>query len=342
MTQILSREIRLARRPAGLPQPDDFGLARVPVSEPGPGQVLVRNIYMSVDPYMRGRMRDRESYVPSFRLDEPMTGGCVGRVVRSQHDGLQAGDYVLSQWGWREYYVDGGAGLTKIDPDLAPIQAYLGVMGMPGLTAYVGLLDIGQIKEDETVFVTAASGAVGSVACQIARIRGCRVVGSAGSQAKLDWLLNEAGIDAALNYKQVDDLAAALRALCPQGIDVDFENVGGAHLEAAIANMNRRGRVVLCGTISTYNAEDPQPGPRNLFRVITERLTIQGFIVSDHYDRRPQFLADMSGWIRQGQVKWQETIVEGLENAPQAFISLFTGDKMGKVLVKIGPDPTAG
>ena len=322
-----------------MPQASDFELAQVPIREPKAGEVLVRNIYMSVDPYMRGRMVERKSYVPPFQLGRPLTGGCVGQVVQSKSDVFPVGAYVLSMLGWREYYVTDGSGLTKIDPNLAPLQAYLGVIGMPGLTAYVGLLDIGQPKPGETVFVSAASGAVGSLVCQIAKLKGCRVVGSAGSDEKVAWLLNEAGIDAAFNYKKVEDLKAELGVLCPNGIDVYFENVGGEHLEAALAHMNRYGRVVVCGMISQYNATEAVPGPSNLGVTITQRLMIKGFIVSDHTDRLPEFYADLGRWIAEGNVKWKETIVEGIESAPQAFIGLFKGENLGKMLVRIGPDP---
>jgi NADPH-dependent curcumin reductase CurA len=335
----VSREIHLARRPIGLPRENDFELVEVAIPEPGQGKVLVRNIYMSVDPYMRGRMLDRPSYVPPFQLGEPLAGACVGRVVASKSAIFQVGDYVSGAQGWREYYVAEETVLTKIDPLLAPVQTYLGALGMPGMTAYVGLLHIGLPNAGNTVFVSAASGAVGAVVCQIARIKGCRVIGSAGSKEKVAWLVNEAGIDGAFNYKEAGDLVAAVGKHCPNGIDVYFENVGGKHLEAALEHMNPFGRVVQCGMISQYNATQPEPGPHNLFYVTTKRLKIQGFIVSDHLDRRPQFLADMGPWIREGRIKWKETIVEGIENAPRAFIGLFKGENFGKMLVKIGPDP---
>lgn len=338
MTETLSREIRLKNRPTGLPSEDDFELALVPIPEPGPGEVLVRNIYMSVDPYMRGRMVDRESYVPPFQLGQPLEGGCVGQVVASRGS-LQVGDYVLGMQGWREHYVSSSVGLTEIDPNVGPIQAFLGTLGMTGMTAYVGLLDIGQPQEGDTVFVSAASGAVGSIVCQIARIKSCRVVGSAGSDEKVAWLRDKAGIDAAFNYKTVGRLSAELARHCPNGIDVYFDNVGGEHLEAALGHMNAFGRVVLCGMISQYNLTTPAPGPRNLVLAVGRRLTLQGFIVSDHWDRRPQFYADMGAWIAAGQIKWRETVVEGIENAPQAFIGLFKGENFGKMLVRIGRDP---
>lgn len=242
--------------------------------------------------------------------------------------------------GWREYFSSKPRSLLPADPSIAPIQSFLGTMGMPGMTAYLGLLDIGQPKEGETVFVSAAAGAVGSVACQIAKNKGCRVVGSAGSQAKIEWLLSEAGIDAAFNYKEVGKIRRELKKLCPEGVDVYFENVGGEHLEAAIQQMNDFGRVVMCGMISNYNMTSPLPGPRNLNFVVTKRLTMKGYIVSDHYDRLPDFYSDMKAWIEDGKLKWRETILEGIENMPMAFIGLFTGDNIGKMLVRIGPDPT--
>lgn len=337
--EILSREIRLAHRPIGLPRESNFELAEVRIPEPRKGEVLVRNIYMSVDPYMRGRMIDRPSYVPPFQIGEPLAGACVGQVVVSKIAMFQAGDYVSGAQGWREYYVSDGTALTKIDPHLAPIQTYLGALGMPGMTAYVGLLYIGQPKAGETVFVSAASGAVGAVVCQIAKIKGCRVIGSAGSREKVAWLMNEARIDGAFNYKETGDLVAEVGNHCPNGIDVYYENVGGKHLEASLEHMNISGRIVMCGMISQYNSIEPEPGPRNLFYVTTKRLTVQGFIVSDHLDRRSQFLKDMSQWIAEGKIRWRETIIAGIENAPKAFIALFKGENFGKMLVKIGPDP---
>jgi hypothetical protein len=339
MAEVLSREIRLKKRPAGIPDESDFEVAEVRVPEPGQGEALVRNIYMSVDPYMRGRMNDAPSYVPPFELSKPLEGGCVGQVVASKTGALQVGDYVLGMKGWREFYLSDGGDLAKVDPRLGPIQAYLGILGMPGMTAHVGLLEMGRPKPGETVFVSAASGAVGSVACQIAKIKGCRVVGSAGSDDKVSWLLDTAKIDGAINYKRAENLSAEIGKLFPDGIDIYYENVGGKHLDAALDNMKPFGRIVLCGMISQYNATRREPGPSNLFLAITKRLTLQGFIVSDHMDKRAQFLADMGNWIREGRIKWKETIVEGIENAPKAFIGLFKGENFGKMLVKIGPDP---
>ena len=331
-----SREIRLKNRPFGMPTEEDFEIIEVPVPDPGEGEILVQNIYMSVDPYMRGRMIDRESYQPPFQLGKTLDGGSIGKVVKSNGGTFQVGDYVLSNLGWREYYVSNGSGLTKIDHTIAPIQSYLGILGMTGLTAYGGLLNIGKPKEGETIFVSAASGAVGAVVCQIGKIKGCRVVGSAGSKEKVAWLLEEAGIDAAFNYKEVNNLRKELGKHCPNGLDIYFESVGGKHLEAALEHMNNYGRIALCGAISQYNATAPPQGPRNLYIAIGKRLTLKGFIGSDHNDLLPQFYADMGQWIEEDRMKWKETVLEGIENAPKAFIGLFSGENFGKMLVKIG------
>jgi len=336
VSQILSREIRLKQRPVGVPKEGDFELVTVPLREPREGEVLVQNIFMSVDPYMRGRMSERESYIPPFPLGKALEGGCVGHVVRSVGGRFREGDLVLSMLGWREYYLSDGTGLIGIDPSLAPIQTYLGTLGMPGLTAYVGLLDLGQPQDGDTVFVSAASGAVGAIVCQIAKIKGCRVVGSAGSDAKVTWLLEEAGVDAAFNYKKVGDLSAEVAKHC-EGVDIYFDNVGGPHLVAALDQMKPCGRVVLCGMISQYNITRPPRGPGNLILAIIKRLTLRGFIVTDHLHRQQDFLSDMSRWIAEGRIAWKETIVEGIGSAPRAFLGLFSGDNVGKMLVKLGP-----
>ena len=275
MNAKVSREIRLKNRPVGLPAESDFELAEVTIPEVRTSEILVQNIYMSVDPYMRGRMVDRKSYLPPFQLNQPLEGSCVGRVVESKNEQFQVGDFVLGRLGWRENFISDGKGILKIDPKVAPIQAFLGTLGMPGLTAYVGLLDIGKPKAGETVFVSAAAGAVGSVVCQIAKLKGCYVVGSAGSDAKVSWLLEEAGVDAAYNYKKVENVITEVGKNCPKGIDVYYENVGGIHLQAALAHMNKFGRIVMCGTIATYNATQPVAGPTNLSNVTTKQLTLQ-------------------------------------------------------------------
>jgi len=338
MSKLVSKEIRLHARPVGLPKDSDFEFATTEVRQPGADEVLVRNIWMTVDPYMRGRMMDYESYIEPFQLGEAMLGGAVGQVLASNSAEFRVGDYVQSMLGWREYAIDKAEAFTKVDPSLAPIEAFLGAFGMPGITAYAGLIRVGELKEGDTVFVSAASGAVGQVVCQLAKARGCYVVGSAGSDEKCEWLLKEAGVDKVINYKTCGSLNKAVRAAFPDGIDVYFENVGGAHLEAALNNMKVFGRIALCGMIAQYNDTVRSPGPSNLIMAVSKRLKIEGFIVFDHEDLMPEFLAEMSKLLKAGKMKWQETIEEGIENAPNAFLKLFAGSNTGKMLVKIGPD----
>jgi NADPH-dependent curcumin reductase CurA len=340
MTSLTSKEIHLKNRPEGLPAKSDFELAEAILPAINDSELLVQNVYMSVDPYMRARMYDRKSYLPPFQLGQPLEGSSVGRVVESKNEGFNVGDYVLGMMGWREYYVSGGDWLTKVDPGLAPLPAYLGVVGMTGLTAYVGLLHIGELKEGQTVFVSAAAGAVGSIVCQIAKLKGCYVVGSAGSDEKVAWLVDEAGIDAAFNYKTTPDVIAEVGRHFHKGIDVYFENVGGVHLEAALEHMNPGGHIVMCGMISMYNAVNPVPGPVRMTFIIQKKLTVRGFIVSDHFDKFNSFTADMGRWIADGKIKWKETIVDGIETAPEAFIGLFEGANFGKMIVKVGPGPS--
>ena len=325
-----SREWRLAARPQGLPKDSDFELAEVDVGDPGDGELVVRNAFMSVDPYMRGRMNDVKSYVPPFQIGEPLYGAAVGEVVASRNERFTAGDWVSHQLGWRELTVSDGRGVLKVDPSVAPPQAYLSVLGMIGLTAYVGILDIAQPKEGETVFVSGAAGAVGSLAGQIARIKGCHVIGSAGSEEKVAWLRDELGFDRAFNYK-----TASLREELADGIDVYFDNVGGEHLEAAIYALRTYGRIVACGSISRYNDAEPRPGPRNMHMITTKRLRMQGYIIFDHNDRYADFARDASAWLRDGSLKYRETIVEGIEHAPEAFVGLLEGENIGKMLVKL-------
>ena len=344
-----SREIRLKSRPHGLPTPECFELASVELPNIQDGQVLVKNLWMSVDPYMRGRMDDVASYVPPFELGKPLEGGAIGQVVASKNPNFAEGDYVESMMGWRECFVydsdanmrvAGSGGLQKRDPALVAPQAYLGVAGMPGMTAYTGLLLVARAKAGETVFVSGAAGAVGSLVCQIARIHGCTVIGSAGSDEKVDWLKQTAGVDAAFNYKTVSSVNDALADACPQGIDVYFENVGGEHLAAAIEHMNQSGRIALCGLISEYNAPTAADDHSLFMQVLTKSLRIQGFIVTDYWDHYPEFLEALSGWIRDGQVEWQETVVEGIEKAPDAFLGLFAGQNTGKMLVRLAHPQT--
>ena len=337
----VSKEISLIEYPYGMPTENNFKLVQVHIPEPTKeGEFLVRNIWMSVDPYMRGRMREgSNSYIPPFKLGQPLEGACVGQIITSNNNQFTVGEYVLGMLGWREYWLSNGSDVIKVNPNIAPIQSFLGTFGMTGLTAYVGLLKIGELKEGDTVFVSAASGAVGSVACQIAKTKGCHVIGSAGSEEKVKWLVDQAGIDNAFNYKEVNDISEHLRKICPDKIDIYFDNVGGKHLEAALDNMRPFGRIVLCGMISQYNSSSPLPGPSNLMLAITNRLKLQGFIVRDHYNMLNEFHAAMAKWVGQGNIKWKETVSEGIENAPKAFLGLFKGENFGKMLVKIGPDP---
>jgi NADPH-dependent curcumin reductase CurA len=332
----VGREIRLVARPQGFVGEDLFEVAETPIPDPSDGQVLIRNAYFSVDPYMRPRMNDVRSYVAPFTLGEAMTGGAVGQVAASRNPRYAEGEWVLHQLGWREWALSDGAALRRLDPSAAPVSTALGVLGMPGLTAWYGLFVLGEPKEGETVFVSGAAGAVGSAAGQMARIAGCRVVGSAGSPEKLEWL-RELGFDHVFDYREQHP-HAALAALAPEGIDVYFDNVGGEHLEAAIGALRTYGRIVACGSISRYNDAAPSPGPRNMFMVVTKRLRIQGYIITDHFDRFGEFAREAAEWVRDGRLRYRETIVEGIENAPRAFLGLFHGENIGKMLVKVGPD----
>ena len=329
-----SREIRLKSRPVGTPVAANFEVASVDLPEPGAGEVLVRNAWMSVDPYMRGRMYDRPSYVPPFAIGQALQGGAVGEIVKSNDPNLKPGDLVNSMFGWREAFVTVGAALEKLPRENVPPQAYLGVLGMPGLTAYGGLHRIGEPKTGETVFVSGAAGAVGATVCQIAKIRGCNVVASAGTDAKLAWL-KSVGVDQGINYKTCGNLIKALQTAAPNGVDIYFDNVGGDHLEAALEVARPFARFIECGMISQYNDTEPKPGPRNMTYIVGKRIRMQGFIVIDFADMRPQFIADMTQWVKDGRVKWEETVENGIERAPDAFLHLFTGANTGKMLVKL-------
>jgi NADPH-dependent curcumin reductase CurA len=332
-----NRHIELAARPVGFPRDSDFALVETPVPEPAAGEVLVRNAYMSVDPYMRGRMNDRKSYAPPFQLGQPMNGAAVGQVVKSRRPELAEGSWVLSMMGWREYFA-AAEGLVPVDPAAAPVSAYLGVLGIPGFTGWYGLKEIGRPRPGETLVVSAAAGATGSLVGQIGKIAGCRVVGIAGGDDKGTYLA-ELGFDHAINYRTCGDLYEALGAACPGGIDVYFENVGGATLDAVLRRLNPFSRIPLCGMISQYNLTEPEPGPRYLASMIGNRTRLEGFIISDHMDRRPEFVAEVGGWLRAGRVKHRETIVDGIDNAPRAFLGLLRGENIGKMLVRVGPAP---
>jgi NADPH-dependent curcumin reductase CurA len=331
---VTAREIRLASRPSGWPTEENFAFAEVELPSPGAGELLVRNTFMSVDPYMRGRMNDVKSYTPPFELGKALEGGAVGEVVESGVDGVAPGDLVLHNAGWRSHaLVSQYTALTPID-GVSPSR-FLGVLGMPALTAYVGLLDIAAFTPGDVVFVSGAAGAVGSVAGQIARLKGAsRVIGSAGSAEKVAHLTDDLGFHAAFNYRD-GDVRELLAQAAPDGIDVYFDNVGGDHLEAAIAALNTNGRIAACGSISMYNEAEPPPGPRNLHLVVGKRLTLRGFIILDHYDRFGAMAAEVGQWLANGELVAEETVVDGLDNAPAAFLGMLRGENTGKMVVRL-------
>ncbi|MES2342530.1 MAG: NADP-dependent oxidoreductase [Pseudomonadota bacterium] len=330
-----SREIRLKSRPVGLPTAANFDLVTVDLPAPGPGEVQVRNTWMTVDPYMRGRMNDVKSYTPPFALGEVLQGGAVGEVIASNDPSLKVGDLVQSGNGWREAFNAPASTVQKLETHGLPPEAFLGVAGMPGLTAYVGLLKIAALKPGDVVFVSGAAGAVGSVVCQIAKLKGHKVIASAGGPEKVKFLKDELGVDVAIDYKATPDLTAALMAAAPEGIDVYFENVGGEHLEAALNAAAPFARFAICGMISQYNATAPVPGPRNMALIIGKNLRLEGFIVSNHWDMMPAFIKDLAEWSAAGKLKWKQTVKEGIEKAPEAFLGLFSGENFGKMLVKL-------
>ena len=334
------KRIVLASRPVGEPKPSDFRIEEYSVPAPGDGQLLLRTIWLSLDPYMRGRMNDVASYAAPVQIGEVMEGGTVSEVIASNHAAFKKGDIVLSRAGWQTHALSDGKGLAKIDPKLAPISTAVGVLGMPGMTAYTGLLDIGKPQAGETVVVAAASGAVGSAVGQIAKIKGARAVGIAGGKEKCDYVKNELGFDECLDHRD-PDLAAKLKDACPKGIDVYFENVGGAVFEAVFPLLNAFARVPVCGLIAHYNdteAKAPKWAAALMRNVLTKRLTFRGFIVGDFTARYADFLRDMSQWVREGKVKYKEFVTEGLDSAPSAFVGLLKGANFGKQLVRVGPE----
>ncbi|HEU5194882.1 MAG TPA: NADP-dependent oxidoreductase [Methylomirabilota bacterium] len=339
-----NRRVLLKSRPVAEPTPDNFEISEAPMPRPEDGEILCRTIWLSLDPYMRGRMRDARSYAQPVEIGGVMVGGTVSEVVESRHPDFKAGDFVLGYGGWQTHHVArAGArpesfGPLKLDPKAAPISTALGVLGMPGMTAYIGLLDIGQPKAGETVVVSAAAGAVGSAVGQMAKLKGARAIGVAGSPDKCAYVVKELGFDACVSYR-ASNLFDALKSECSKGVDVYFDNVGGDVLKAVLPQMNPFGRIPLCGHIAQYSATEMPPGP-NLGIAVGNRLKIQGFIVSDHGDRLPDFLRDASAWLREGKLKYHEDIAEGLESAPQAFIGLLRGKNLGKQLVRVSADPT--
>ncbi len=339
MSDLINTQVLLKSRPIGEPKESDFALVETTISEPTEGEILSRTIYLSLDPYMRGRISADESYAASVELDSVIVGSTVSQVIKSNHLQFQVGDFVLNNNGWQTYAVSKGDGLRKLDPSQAPLSYSLGVLGMPGLTAYAALLDVGQPKKGETVVVSAASGAVGAVAGQIAKIKGARVVGIVGSDEKRDFIVNELGFDAGINRK-TQDLYPAIKTAAPDGIDVYFDNTAGVILETVLQQINLGARIALVGLISEYNSTSAPPGP-NLRPLLIRRALIKGFLVSDYQHRFNDFLHDVSGWIQTHKLKYKEDIVVGLGNAPYAFIGLLKGENFGKLIVKVSDDPTA-
>lgn len=333
MSHIVSKEVHLTSRPEGLPTPENFDVVTRQIEEPGEGQVLIKNLYMSVDPAMRPPLTNGQT-----KLNEPMGASAIGKVIQSRHDQYPEGTYVQHRAGFREYHLSDGKNLEEIVTENEPLTTHLHLLGVTGLTAYGGLLVTGELKEGENVFVSAAAGAVGSVACQIAKIKDCRVAGSCGSDEKVDYLLNELGLDHAFNYK-TSSIRKELHVGLPDGIDVYFENVGGEHLDAAVGQMRPLGRIPVCGMISAYNNQGARSeGVTTLANMIYNRVTMRGFVAYEFLDLRDQFLADMRKWISEGRMKYQETIMSGIDQAPRALIGLLQGENTGKMLVKLAED----
>jgi NADPH-dependent curcumin reductase CurA len=330
----INHAFRLKARPQGMPKRSDFDYVDEPVPEPADGEVLVQVLYLSLDPAMRGWMNDARSYIPPVGIGEVMRAGGVGRVVKSKHSRFAEGDHVSGMTGIQEWAVAPGDMLTKVDTSLAPLPTYLGALGMPGLTAYFGLLDIGKPQPGETVVVSAAAGAVGSVVGQIARIKGCRAVGIAGGEEKCRYLTEELGFDAAIDYK-TGDVPGGLKQHCPQGVDVYFDNVGGEILDAVLARLHRGARIPLCGAISQYNNTGPNEGPKNYMMLLVARALMKGFLVFDYMDRYPDALREMGAWIESGKLKPREEIVDGLETFPDTLLKLFRGENTGKLVLKV-------
>jgi len=333
VTNLMSREIRLASRPSGIPTAANFTLERTKLEPLEDQQVLVRNLFMSVDPYMRGRMNAGKSYVPPFEIGKALNGGAVGEVVESRAEEFKPGDAVTSNYGWREYFIAVPKELHPVSREIQPLSVYLGTLGMTGMTAWAGL-NLVDVKAGDVIFISGAAGAVGNVAGQLAKLRGCLVIGSAGSAEKIKFLRGKCGFDIAFNYKS-GPILEQLHLAWLAGIDVYFDNVGGEMLEAALTVLRVHGRIIACGGISGYNEEKPRPGPSNLFNMITKRLTMKGLIVSDWLDRQAEFEKEVGGYFKVGKVKHEETVVKGIDNAVGAFIGLFHGQNMGKMVVQL-------
>ncbi|MCZ6673986.1 MAG: NADP-dependent oxidoreductase [Verrucomicrobia bacterium] len=331
----INQKIVLASRPVGMVSESNFRLVEEEVRELNEGEVLFRAQYLSVDPYMRGRMNDTKSYADPVGIGEVMTGEIIGPVESSKNPRYKEGDIVAGRVGWQKYAISDGKGLRKIKPSSVPISTSLGVLGMPGLTAYFGLLDVCQAKEGDTVVVSGAAGAVGSVVGQIAKIKGCRVVGIAGSDDKLNWITEELGFDAGINYKTSENITEELKNHCPQGVNCYFDNVGGPITDAVFPLLALNSHIAICGQISMYNSEKGEKGPRLLWNLIVKRATIQGFLVFDYFDRFSEAMPELTEWVASGKIKYRENVIDGLENAPRAFIGLFKGENTGKQLVRI-------
>ncbi|MBL27159.1 MAG: NADP-dependent oxidoreductase [Rhodospirillaceae bacterium] len=334
MANATNRKITLAARPVGYPKESDFAMVEEPVADPGPGQVLIRTLWLSLDPYQRGRMSAAKSYATPVDIGGVITGGIVGRVEQSNNPKFKAGDFVEGWLGWQSWAISDGNDIRKVDPDLAPLQTALGILGMPGMTAYFGFLEIGLPRPGDTVVISAASGAVGQLVGQIARIMGCRAVGIAGGADKCAYIRDELGFDAAIDYKG-EDVEAAIARHCPDGVDVYFDNVGGTITEAVLKNLAKFARVVICGQISQYNLDKPDLGPRNLRFLLVNQARMEGFLVFQFADRYEQGMKRIAGWIKDGRIKYREDVVDGLENAPKAFIGMMEGKNFGKLLVKV-------
>lgn len=327
--------ISLKNRPSGKPSLNDFNFIEEEIPSPKEGELLLKSSYVSVDPYLRGRMRDEASYIPPFELNKPLESGIIAEVVESNNSNFKKGDFVNGMLQWKQYQVCSGNGLNKVSKDQAPLTAYLGVLGLTGITAYLGLEKIGKLKSGETLLVSGAAGAVGSVVGQIGKIKGCKVVGIAGSDEKIDNIRNDFGFEEGINYNKAENLKKAIEKACPQGVDVYFDNVGGEILDAALANINKFGRVINCGAISLYNAEKRPTGPRHEGTLIKKSVLMQGFTVRDYVKEFGPAIKELSNWLQEGKIKYSETIVEGFNNIPQAFIDLFDGKNEGKMVVKV-------
>lgn len=335
---MVNRKILLASRPKGMPDESNFKVIETTVPELQEGEVLIKTLYLSVDPYMRGRMSAAKSYAKPYEVGEPFLGGMVGKVVESKNSRFHAGQFVEGRLEWAEYNVSDGSTIRKVNPELAPVTTALHVLGMPGLTAYFGLIYIGEPKEGETVVVSGASGAVGTIVGQIAKLKGCRVVGIAGGDDKCSYLTKELGFDAAINYKTTDNLRKSLKEACPNGVDVYFDNVGGPVSDAVMSLINFKSRTIICGQISQYNLEKPELGPRVAGQLLTTSSLMKGFIVSDYAEHNKEGLTQLSQWVREGKIRYRENIVEGFENTVDAFLGLFRGDNIGKQLVRIAEE----